>query len=57
MTWSVVVVGRIRSVLNTLFSSLFQCLANLSNRILDNAHLLDATEIFRTLNKHKKVNI
>jgi hypothetical protein len=23
-------------------------------KILDNAHLLDATEIFRTLNKHKK---
>ena len=25
------------------------------NRILDNAHLLDATEIFRKLNVHKKV--
>ena len=25
------------------------------DRILDNAHLLDATEIFRTLNRHKKV--
>lgn len=23
-------------------------------KVLDNAHLLDATEIFRTLNKHKK---
>lgn len=23
-------------------------------KFLDNAHLLDATEIFRTLNKHKK---
>ncbi|KAL7272324.1 COPII-coated vesicle protein [Rhizina undulata] len=26
-------------------------------KIVDNAHLLDATEIFRTLNKHKKVYI
>ncbi|KAK6350964.1 COPII-coated vesicle protein [Orbilia javanica] len=25
-----------------------------AKKILDNAHLLDATEIFRTLNKHKK---
>jgi len=25
------------------------------NRIVDNAHLLDATEIFRKLNVHKKV--
>lgn len=28
---------------------------NQLSRILDNAHLLDATEIFRKLNVHKKV--
>lgn len=27
------------------------------SRIVDNAHLLDATEIFRTLNRHKKVRL
>lgn len=31
--------------------------ADFVNRILDNAHLLDATEIFRKLNVHKKVRI
>ena len=30
-------------------------LANLSYRIFENQHLLDATEIFRKLNVHKKV--
>jgi hypothetical protein len=29
--------------------------ANEEYRIVDNAHLLDATEIFRKLNVHKKV--
>jgi hypothetical protein len=29
--------------------------ANVNYRIVDNAHLLDATEIFRKLNVHKKV--
>lgn len=38
------------------------CAPNMStilifNRILDNAHLLDATEIFRKLNVHKKVSL
>lgn len=28
----------------------------ISNRIVDNAHLLDATEIFRKLNVHKRVS-
>jgi hypothetical protein len=27
------------------------------DRIVDNAHLLDATEIFRKLNVHKKVSL
>jgi hypothetical protein len=27
-----------------------------TRRIVDNAHLLDATEIFRKLNVHKKVS-
>ena len=35
--------------------SRFRSLANAINRIVDNAHLLDATEIFRKLNVHKKV--
>ena len=30
------------------------CANNLSHRILENQHLLDATEIFRKLNVHKK---
>jgi hypothetical protein len=32
-----------------------KALANFEYRVLDNAHLLDATEIFRKLNVHKKV--
>lgn len=28
-----------------------------TDRIVDNAHLLDATEIFRKLNVHKKVSL
>ena len=31
-------------------------LANSTSRIFDNQHLLDATEIFRKLNVHKKVS-
>ena len=40
---------------DTCLNMSFELFVNQWDRIADNAHLLDATEIFRKLNVHKKV--